>query len=93
MTIVALYGVRCPNGHAIDLPETILDGIIRHLQESDRGDPILNFVCSECRTAFRFDYQNRERTGQNEAPRHLSEFHVMIVQTGSMVTTAETAQN
>jgi hypothetical protein len=82
MKLVALYEIRCPNGHTIELPETILEGIIRHLQASYTGEPVLNFVCSVCKTAFHFDYPNRVRVGQTDAPRHLSEFHVLSVQSG-----------
>jgi hypothetical protein len=82
MSLVAIYEIRCPDGHAIELPETILDRIILHLQESDKGDPVLNFVCSDCKTAFCFDYRNRERVGSTDAPRRVEEFRVSLVQTG-----------
>jgi len=82
MALVAIYEIRCPSGHTIELPETILEGIIQHLRGSYTGEPVLNFVCSECKTAFHFDYLNRVRAGQTDAPRHLSEFHVLSVQTG-----------
>jgi hypothetical protein len=82
MGLVAIYEIRCPNGHATELPETILDRMILHLQESDRGDPVLNFVCSDCKTGFRFDYQNKERVGLTDAPRRIEEFRVCFVQTG-----------
>ena|SRR5437879_639313 len=82
MTLVALYEIACPSGHTISLPETILDKIIPHLQASDKDAPVLNFVCSECKTAFHFDYQNREPAGVTDAPRQISEFHVCVVQTG-----------
>jgi hypothetical protein len=82
MSSVPIYQIDCPHGHAIEMPETILDGIIQHLRGSYRGEPVLNFVCSECKTAFHFDYPNRVRVGQTDAPRHLSEFRVLSVQTG-----------
>ncbi len=82
MPLVAIYEIRCPNGHTIELPETILEGIIRHLRGSYRGEPVLNFVCSDCKTAFHFDYQNTEPSGWTDAQRQISEFHVMSVQTG-----------
>lgn len=82
MNSVPIYQIGCPNGHTIELPETILEGIIQHLRGSYTGEPVLNFVCSDCKTAFHFDYQNRVRVGQTDAPRHLSEFHVMSVQSG-----------
>lgn len=75
MSSIALYEIRCPNGHTIELPETILEGIIQHLQGSYADEPVLNFVCSDCKTAFHFDYQNREPVGHTDAPRRISEFH------------------
>ena len=74
MPLVAIYEIRCPNGHTIELPETILEGIIRHLQGSYTGEPVLNFVCSDCKTAFHFDYQNRVPVGHTDEPRRISEF-------------------
>jgi|SRR5579872_1370908 len=82
MSSVPIYQIACPNGHTTQLPETILDKIIPHLQESDRKDPVLNFVCSDCKTAFHFDYQNRARAGSTNAPHRIEEFHVCVVQTG-----------
>jgi hypothetical protein len=82
MSTVAVYEIRCPDGHTIELPETILEGITRHLRWSYRGEPVLNFVCSDCKTAFLFDYQNTEPAGQTDAPRQISEFHILSVQTG-----------
>jgi hypothetical protein len=82
MSLVAIHEIRCPDGHTIELPETILEGITRHLRESYTGEPVLNFVCSECKTAFHFDYQKREPAGWTDAPRQISEFHVLSVQTG-----------
>lgn len=82
MAIVALYEIRCPDGHTSEMPETILEGIIQHLLASYTGEPVLNFVCSECKTAFHFDYPNRERVGQTDVPRRLSEFQITSVQTG-----------
>lgn len=80
MALVALYQIGCPNGHTTELPETILEGIILHLQGSYTGEPVLNFVCSECKTAFHYDYPNTEPAGWTDAPRQISEFHVMSVQ-------------
>jgi len=80
MSLVAIYEIRCPNGHTIELPETILEGIIRHLQGTYTGGPVLNFVCSECKTAFHYDYPNTEPGGWTGAPRQISEFHVLSVQ-------------
>jgi hypothetical protein len=82
MSLVEVYEIRCPDGHTIELPETILNGIVRHLQGSYTGNPVLNFVCSECKTAFYFDYQKREPAGWTDAPRQISEFHVLSVQSG-----------
>jgi hypothetical protein len=82
MSSVPIYQIGCPNGHTTELPETILEGIIQHLRGSYTGEPVLNFVCSDCKIAFHFDYQNRVRAGQTDAPRHLSEFHVLSVQSG-----------
>jgi len=82
MPSVAVYEIRCLNGHTTELPETILEGIIQHLRGSYTGEPVLNFVCSECKTAFHYDYPNRVRAGLTDAPRHLSEFHVLSVQSG-----------
>ncbi len=65
MSLVAIYELRCPSGHTIELPETILEGIIQHLRESYTDEPGLNFVCSECKTAFHYDYQNRVRAGRD----------------------------
>ena len=59
MSPVPIYQIGCPNGHTTDLPETMLEGIIQHLRGSYTGEPVLNFVCSECKTAFHYDYQNR----------------------------------
>jgi hypothetical protein len=81
MNLIAIYEIRCPNEHAIELPETILEGIIRHLQWSYTDEPVLNFVCSECKTAFHFDYQNTEPAGWTDAPRRIEEFRIMSVQT------------
>jgi hypothetical protein len=82
MALTAIFEIRCPNGHTIDLPETILEGIIQHLRGSYADEPVLNFVCSECKTAFHFDYQNRVPAGWTDAPRQISEFRVMSVQSG-----------
>jgi hypothetical protein len=82
MSSVPIYQIGCPDGHTIELPETILEGIILHLRGSYAGDPVLNFVCSDCKTAFHFDYQNRVPVGHTDAPRQISEFHVLSVQTG-----------
>jgi len=82
MSSVSVYQIACPSGHSTELPETILEGIIQHLRGSYTGEPVLNFVCSDCKTAFHFDYPNRTRVGQTDAPRHLSEFHVLSVQSG-----------
>jgi len=82
MNLVAIYEIRCPNGHTIELPETILEGIIQHLQWSYTDEPVLNFVCSDCKTAFHFDYQNRVPVGQTDAPRRILEFHVLSLQSG-----------
>jgi hypothetical protein len=82
MALIAIYEIRCPSGHTIYLHETILEGIIQHLQASYTGEPVLNFVCSECKTAFHFDYAKREPAGWTDAPRQISEFHVLSVQTG-----------
>ena len=82
MALIAIYEIRCPHGHTIDLPETILEEIIRHLQESYTDEPVLNFVCSECKTAFHFDYQNRAPAGWTDVPRQISEFRIMSVQSG-----------
>jgi hypothetical protein len=80
MSLVAIYEIRCPNGHATELPETILEGIIHYLQVTYTGVHPLNFVCSECKTAFHFDYPNRVPVGHTDAPRRISEFHVATVQ-------------
>lgn len=82
MPLVAIYEIRCPNGHTIELPETILEGILQHLRWSYMGEPVLNFVCSDCKTAIHFDYQNRVPVGHTDAPRQISEFHVLSVQSG-----------
>ena len=82
MSSVAIYEMRCPSGHTTELPETILEGIIQHLRGTYTGEPVLNFVCSECKTAFRYDYQNTEPVGLTDAPRQISEFHVWSVQGG-----------
>lgn len=82
MSSVPIYQIRCPNGHTIEMPETILEGILRHLQGSYTGEPVLNFVCSECKTAFHYDYQNTEPVEWTDAPRQISEFHVLSVQSG-----------
>jgi hypothetical protein len=82
MSRVPIYEIRCPIGHTSEMPETILEGIIRHLQGSYTGEHVLNFVCSECKTAFHFDYQNTEPAGWTDAPRQISEFHVLSVQSG-----------
>ena len=60
MSSVPIYQIGCPHGHTIELPETILEGIIQHLRGSYTDEPVLNFVCSDCKTAFHFDYQNTE---------------------------------
>jgi hypothetical protein len=80
MSSVPIYQIGCPNGHTTELPETILEGIIQHLQGSYASEPVLNFVCSECKTAFHCDYQNTEPVGWTDAPRRISEFHVTSVQ-------------
>src|SRR5262249_38148515 len=80
MSSVAIHQIRCPNGHTIELPETILEEIIQHLQGSYTDEPALNFVCSDCKTAFHFDYQNNEPVGQTDVPRRISEFRVCSVQ-------------
>jgi hypothetical protein len=82
MSSVAIYQIGCPRGHTIELPETILEGILLHLRGSYKGEPVLNFVCSECKTAFHYDYPNTEPAGWTDAPRQISEFHVLSVQTG-----------
>ena len=82
MSSVPIYQIGCPNGHTIELPETILEGIIQHLRGSYTGEPVLNFVCSDCKTAFHFDYQNRVPVGHTDAPCQISEFHVLSVQSG-----------
>lgn len=82
MSIVAIYKIGCPNGHTIELPETILEGIIQYLRGLYAGEPVLNFVCSECKTAFHFDYQNTEPAGWTDVPRRISEFQLASVQTG-----------
>jgi hypothetical protein len=82
MELVALYEIHCPNGHTTELPETILEEIIQHLRWTYTGDPVLNFVCSECKTAFHYDYPNMEPAGWTDAPRQISDFHVMSVQSG-----------
>lgn len=82
MASVALYEIRCPRGHTVELPETILEGILQHLEGSYTDEPALNFVCSDCKTAFRFDYPSRQPARWTDVPRRISEFHVLSVQTG-----------
>ena len=82
MKAVPIYDISCPNGHTISLPETILGKIVQHLILSARGKPLLNFVCTQCKTAFHFDYQNRQPAGETEEPRQLSEFQICIATTG-----------
>jgi hypothetical protein len=82
MSSVPIYKIDCPNGHTIELPETIIEGIIQHLRGSYSGESVLNFVCSECKTAFYYDYQNAEPSGRTDAPRQISEFHVLSVECG-----------
>jgi hypothetical protein len=82
MSSVPIYQIGCPNGHTIDLPGTILEGITHHLRGSYAGEPVLNFVCSECKTASRFDWQNTEPVGWTDAPRQIAEFHILSVQSG-----------
>ncbi len=67
MAIVARYEIACPCGETISLTETTLAKIIQHLQWSDKDERLVNFVCSRCKTAFRYDYQNRKPVGVIDA--------------------------
>lgn len=64
------------------MPKTILEGIVRHLRGSYTSEPVLNFVCPECKTASHYDYQHTEPVGWTDAPRKISEFHVLSVESG-----------
>jgi len=60
MKRVARYDPACPNGHTTSLLENTLQQIVGNLQELDKNGPQITLVCSHCKTAFRFDYRNRE---------------------------------
>jgi len=59
MTLVGRYELACPNEHTTFLPEGTLRRIADNLL--DRADPQITFICSQCKTAFRFDYLNSDR--------------------------------
>ena len=79
MNRIARYDAMCPNGHTTSLTERTLQRIIDNLQESDRDAQQITFVCSHCKTAFRFDYPNREPTEEIDEPPHSSAPFVCIV--------------
>jgi hypothetical protein len=67
VTLVERYDIPCPNGHTTVLLENNLQQITDNLQELDRAAPQITFVCSQCKTAFRFDYLNRKPAGVIDA--------------------------
>jgi hypothetical protein len=80
MNLVARYDVACPNGHTTSLLEKNLRQIVAYLQWLDRAAPQITFVCWHCKTAFDFDYLNREPAEEIEDPPHSSEPFVCIVE-------------
>src|SRR5712692_1608528 len=79
MSLVARYEISCSNGHTISLTERILQEIVDNLQELDTVAPVVTFVCSQCKTAFRFDYLNRKSAGVIDEPPRSSKPFVWIV--------------
>jgi len=79
MKLVARYEIRCPCDETIVLTETTLVRIIQHLQWSDKGERLVNFVCSRCKTAFRYDYPNREPVGVIDEPSQSSEHSIGVL--------------
>ena len=58
------YVAQCPNcGLSISLLETNLAEIIRNRQVSATGEPLLLFVCQQCKNCFPWDYHNRKAAG------------------------------
>src|ERR1017187_7805947 len=59
-----LYVIPCPRcGTNISLLETNLVGIIRNRRVSTTGEPILTFVCQQCKNCFQWDYHKRKSVG------------------------------
>jgi hypothetical protein len=68
MAIVEEHTVSCPCGETISLTGNNLARIVQHLQWSNMAAPLVNFVCWRCKTAFRYDYQNRKPSGVIDEP-------------------------
>lgn len=68
MNTVARYQIMCPCGEAISMLERNLEQVVSYLRWSDRVAPDLVFVCSRCKTAFRYDYLNRKPAEMIQEP-------------------------
>lgn len=66
------YRLYCPNcGSYIYQPETNLEEIVRYRGASTTGAPFLTLVCPRCKSAYQFDWQNRQTSEGavlNDAP-------------------------
>jgi hypothetical protein len=75
------YEIPCPNGHITVLLEKTVQQITANLQGLSSVAPRIAFVCSECRTAFRFDYTDwKSAEGIDDPPQNAVPF-VCIVTT------------
>ena len=79
MNRAARYDLTCQHGHTTFARERTLRRIVDNLQESNRAAPQITLVCWQCKTAFRFDYLNREPAEVIDEPRQSSEPFVCIV--------------
>ena len=58
--VVALYTIQCRHcGQSISLPETMLVQVVRDRMAADTGEPFLVLVCSRCKHAQRYNYEER----------------------------------
>jgi hypothetical protein len=52
----------------IVVPETILEDIFQHLQESSTGEEQLRLVCQVCKVPFLFDFRQRRKSAVGRIP-------------------------
>lgn len=58
--LIPVYYITCPTcGQTIWQLETMLEQLLANRLLSETGAPFLVFVCSNCSTPFRYDYEQR----------------------------------